>query len=250
MKKIILVFLLGSSISVSFASFDVNLRLGSRGEEVNKVQQFLGVTQSGYFDNKTLKQVKNFQTKNNLPTTGYWGNGTRLLANKLSPSSQNKNTIISNQISPSTSILSNNETVKSTTTKTCLSGAIVSINDNCTRVCPDGETILENLTCRVATLPTNTEQPSYVQSQSQLIFNETIISRDKQNKYNAILGQINDLQQQILKIKSDYSKEFTSHPFVSAIVIQNDLLPAANAKIDLINAQISILRSQAQMYLP
>lgn len=81
MKKIIITILLLAIPSITLA-FDVNLRQGSKGEEVKKVQKFLGVEETGYFGNLTKKAVIEFQKQNNLPAFGYWGAITRKVANE------------------------------------------------------------------------------------------------------------------------------------------------------------------------
>ena len=73
----------------AFASFDQNLKYGSKGVVVSELQDFL-ITQScltvnttGNFFSLTLQAVKCFQGKNNLPVTGYFGPMTRTVANSL-----------------------------------------------------------------------------------------------------------------------------------------------------------------------
>jgi len=73
----------------SYASFDTNLKYGSRGEPVKELQEFLtdqgfynaGVT--GNFYSLTLAGVKKFQAFHNLPTTGYFGSMSRAVANQI-----------------------------------------------------------------------------------------------------------------------------------------------------------------------
>jgi polygalacturonase len=75
------------------AAFNRDLSVGSRGESVRALQQFLvsngflttGNT-TGYFGRITLLGVRNFQLKNNIfPATGYFGSKTREIVNaKLS----------------------------------------------------------------------------------------------------------------------------------------------------------------------
>ena len=167
-----------SSLSLSYASFDINLGMGARNDNVKKIQQFLGVEPTGYFGNGTLKAVKDFQKKNNLPNTGYWGNGTRSIANKTATNTQTINTQFTPQTPTSTitTILPPNNQVKSSkqelplnnisTTKICMSGTVVSIYDYCTKLCPDGETIVETLNCKAYT-PTPTQQQIQVQQPAQ-----------------------------------------------------------------------------------
>lgn len=109
---------------ISYASFNSNLGIGSRGDEVKKVQQFLGVEPTGYFGNGTLNAVKDFQIKNNLPSTGYWGNGTRKAASSGSAiTTQNNSVTTLNIISSSTSkIITTPQTSKVTSSVAgCLS---------------------------------------------------------------------------------------------------------------------------------
>jgi peptidoglycan hydrolase-like protein with peptidoglycan-binding domain len=73
----------------SYASFDTNLKYGSKGEQVKELQQFLtdlgfytaGLT--GNFYSLTLVGVKKFQASHNLPTTGYFGAMSRGVANQI-----------------------------------------------------------------------------------------------------------------------------------------------------------------------
>lgn len=72
---------------VSFASFDVSLKYGSRGEAVSELQDFLNDqgTYTGKIDGKfglgTLKAVKAWQRANNLTVDGYFGRMSRAKAN-------------------------------------------------------------------------------------------------------------------------------------------------------------------------
>ena len=81
MKKIISTIVLVSALipSLSFASIDTNLWYGTRGSQVTELQEFLidkGFLNSqptGNFYSLTLKAVKDFQSANSLPSTGYIG---------------------------------------------------------------------------------------------------------------------------------------------------------------------------------
>lgn len=82
MKKYIISLLLLSPFFVS-ASFDKDISFGSRGPQVQALQQFLtskgfylGPINGSYFS-LTLKAVKAFQSANSLPPTGYIGPMTR-----------------------------------------------------------------------------------------------------------------------------------------------------------------------------
>lgn len=92
MKKILfglaLSFFLLTSANAS--EFNSNLRFGSKGTEVKKLQEFL-VEQNlysgpitGNFFSLTLKALKNFQSANNiLPASGYFGPLTRAKVNEV-----------------------------------------------------------------------------------------------------------------------------------------------------------------------
>lgn len=75
--------------SLSFAAFDNSLRYGSKGQDVQELQEFL--VEQGYLNHEptgsfyalTLKAVKAFQLANGLPSTGYWGVMSRAKANEL-----------------------------------------------------------------------------------------------------------------------------------------------------------------------
>lgn len=83
--------------TLTFASFDVSLKYGSRGDAVSELQDFLTDQNvyTGKVDGKfglgTLRAVKAFQTANNLSVDGYFGKDSRataqtLLAIELKPS--------------------------------------------------------------------------------------------------------------------------------------------------------------------
>ena len=91
MKKLLYIALFLSLIlpSISSASFDVNLKYGSKGEAVKELQDFL-IDQgyltgqsNGSFFSLTLKAVKAFQGANNLPKSGYFGMASRAKANEI-----------------------------------------------------------------------------------------------------------------------------------------------------------------------
>ncbi len=91
MKKILIGLVLGLMLvpSLVFASFDVNLKYGAKGDVVKELQDFLieqGVmtgNSTGNFYSVTLRAVKAFQTANNLPSTGFFGSMSRARANQL-----------------------------------------------------------------------------------------------------------------------------------------------------------------------
>ncbi len=73
-----------------FASFDTNLKYGSKGDEVRELQEFLtdqGVYSgpiTGNFYTLTLKAVKVFQARENItPVSGFFGPLTRTRANAV-----------------------------------------------------------------------------------------------------------------------------------------------------------------------
>lgn len=91
MKKILMGLVLGSVLvpSLAFASFDVNLKYGSKGDAVRELQDFLIEqgnmvgSSTGNFYSVTLGAVKAFQMANNLPSTGFFGPMSRNRANQL-----------------------------------------------------------------------------------------------------------------------------------------------------------------------
>ena len=88
-KTLIISLFIALLPSLVFASFDTNLRYGSRGEKVSELQEFLisegfmTVSATGNFYSLTLKAVKAFQTAHNLPSTGFFGIMSRTVANSL-----------------------------------------------------------------------------------------------------------------------------------------------------------------------
>jgi peptidoglycan hydrolase-like protein with peptidoglycan-binding domain len=68
---------------ISFASIDTNLRYGSKGQEVQELQEFL--TDKGFYSNQisgnfftlTRKSVMSYQSSVGLPVTGFVGPMTR-----------------------------------------------------------------------------------------------------------------------------------------------------------------------------
>ena len=75
--------------SIAFASFDVSLKYGSRGEAVAELQEllisegFMTGSATGNFYSLTLKAVKAFQLAHNLPSTGFFGIMSGTVANSL-----------------------------------------------------------------------------------------------------------------------------------------------------------------------
>lgn len=75
---------------IASASFDKNLYYGiQQDSQVKELQEFLiskgylAGSATGNFFSLTLKAVKNFQTDNNLPSTGYFGPQSRTTANGI-----------------------------------------------------------------------------------------------------------------------------------------------------------------------
>ena len=68
------------------SSFNTSLKYGSRGADVREMQEFLidqgylSGSVTGNFYALTLKAVKAFQAKNNLPASGFWGPASRKVA--------------------------------------------------------------------------------------------------------------------------------------------------------------------------
>lgn len=89
MKKFLIIIVLFLVPLVSSASFDANLKYGSKGQSVKEVQEFLtdqGVYNgpiTGNFYSLTLKGIKNFQVAQNLTVSGKWGQPERDTANRL-----------------------------------------------------------------------------------------------------------------------------------------------------------------------
>lgn len=96
MKKIISALVLALLVpSLAFANFDRNVKYGTRNsDDVREVQEFLtdqGVYNgpiTGNFYSLTLRGVKNFQSKQGLKVTGFWGQAERDAANKLTDTSE------------------------------------------------------------------------------------------------------------------------------------------------------------------
>lgn len=76
--------------TLALASFDTNLHVGSKGDSVKELQQFLtsqGVFTSqitGNFFSVTMKAVKDFQKKEGINQTGFWGQLSRAKAIDIS----------------------------------------------------------------------------------------------------------------------------------------------------------------------
>lgn len=108
MKKILLLILIAFPLS-SFA-FDVNLKPGSTGPEVTKIQKFLiekGYLQTnsfGTYGPATKRAVMAFQKVSGLPQSGSWLNLTREKA-KLASSLPVTNT----QVTTNTQVATNNQ---------------------------------------------------------------------------------------------------------------------------------------------
>lgn len=90
MKKIAVFTTLAiASIGVVFASIDINLKYGQKGQEVSELQEFLSdkgyltSSPSGFFGLMTLKAVKDYQVSVSLPATGYVGYMTREKINTI-----------------------------------------------------------------------------------------------------------------------------------------------------------------------
>lgn len=91
MKKVLFATLLGLFIAptASYANFDKDLRLGSRGIEVKAMQEFLTKYAcydgpvTGFFFLKTRAAVQCFQARHELPAFGFWGPKTRHTANEI-----------------------------------------------------------------------------------------------------------------------------------------------------------------------
>lgn len=91
MKKYLLLLLAFALIlpSLAFASFDVSLKYGSRGQAVSDLQDFLKDQgdyygkSDGRFGLATFRAVQQFQELNNLTVDGYFGKASRAAANKI-----------------------------------------------------------------------------------------------------------------------------------------------------------------------
>jgi len=84
----IIVLSLIAFVTTAFASIDSNLKYGMKGSSVTELQEFLitkgflQVQATGNFYSLTLKAVKDFQSANDIPNTGYVGVLTRTEINK------------------------------------------------------------------------------------------------------------------------------------------------------------------------
>ncbi len=91
MKKLLLsgLFALLLLPSLTFASFDVSLKYGSRGQKVLELQDFLTeqglltAAPNGFFGLNTKKAVMAFQRSQGLTIDGYFGKGSRIKANEI-----------------------------------------------------------------------------------------------------------------------------------------------------------------------
>lgn len=93
MKKLFIYLFLTLSMllvpAVSLAFFDANLKYGAKGDGVKEMQDFLtdqGVFKgsvTGNFFSLTRTAVRLFQTAHKLPSTGFWGPMTRVVANQI-----------------------------------------------------------------------------------------------------------------------------------------------------------------------
>lgn len=76
----------------------------------------------------------------------------------------------------------------SPTTKTCLNGVIVSVNDYCTKTCLDGEIVLETLTCKVtnSVIPTESKRDTCLNDYytKKAIENLGLVFTESQNRIN------------------------------------------------------------------
>jgi peptidoglycan hydrolase-like protein with peptidoglycan-binding domain len=87
MKILITILAITTTLSLTYASIDFNLKYGMKNTEVSELQEFLIdkklLTQNtGFFGLLTLKAVKNYQESLGLPNTGYVGSLTRAEINK------------------------------------------------------------------------------------------------------------------------------------------------------------------------
>jgi hypothetical protein len=105
MKKIITTAILSLLLANNAMAFDVNLRLGARGEEVKKVQKFLGVEQSGYYGQMTKKAVAEFQKSKGLPASGHWLAMTRAEAKKGVATSTATSTPVKVEVAASSTVV-------------------------------------------------------------------------------------------------------------------------------------------------
>jgi cell wall-associated NlpC family hydrolase len=59
--------------AASASAANLDLRLGSKGPDVRRLQQALGISADGVFGPQTLRAVKSYQRSKGLPATGYVG---------------------------------------------------------------------------------------------------------------------------------------------------------------------------------
>ena len=101
-------------------------------------------------------------------------------------------------------------------TKTCISGAVISVNENCTKICPDGEVVLENLTCKIV-------KNYYIETKSRV---RTLIGME--STYKTWLQDTSDQLRSAVLTLSGYS--------IGGLGGQ-----ARDADIKLANAEISVI---------
>lgn len=187
-----------SSTYFTFASIDKNLKYGQRDNEVTELQQFLidkgllKTTPSNFFGILTLKAIKNYQASLGISPTGFVGALTREKINK------ELETVVTNYVKPEKVTKNNTNTTTQAAgiisgslplTKTCTGGAVVPVNDYCLKMCPDGETIVETLSCKTAIQKApeittqNIQQP--VSSMSVSFYNGSQSNAEYQIKNNS-----------------------------------------------------------------
>lgn len=87
MKTFIIILSIVSTLSLTSASLDSNLKYGQKSSQVSELQEFLvdkgflTTSPSGFFGLMTLKAVKNYQLSIGLPNTGFVGLMTRTAIN-------------------------------------------------------------------------------------------------------------------------------------------------------------------------
>jgi hypothetical protein len=154
---------------------------------------------------------------------------------------QEKNLITSPKTTTANEKITTTKTVS--TTKVCLNGSVVSVNDYCTKICPDGESVVETLNCQPYTQErTQTVQPTLQIDQTQLKLKRIqALTQDYNSNANAIDQQIINIKNQYYIDKSNEEKNAETLSYQQGMIQR--LLIEANTKIEKLNLQ------KQQLYL-
>lgn len=146
---------------IASASFDASLKYGARGQAVVELQDLLtnenclNVSSSGYFGLLTLKAVKCFQTKYNLPSTGFFGMMSRAKANEVvADITAPSNVAALAEASTTTSTTSNKPNIAKPKTFTLQNGTVIDEKGNII------STVLTNVNSTLIPQSPSTNNPS------------------------------------------------------------------------------------------